>query len=152
MRKYIIGILILGLLGGYFYISGQEKLVVNEKGQVKGLGNHLRALVQGGKFWKGQLTIATGLYNKSTAPHPPSSADMRELYKMYRIALDTLDSRMEALYTPEERLAEHYRIQADSIQRAGKWRLGDEKAEAVRAKETESYKGIMTAIERRIMR
>jgi hypothetical protein len=150
MRKYIIALIILGLIAGYFYISRQETLVVNEKGKITGLGNKLRALVQGNKFWDDQLRIVTSFYNKSIAPHPPSSADMRELYRKFRIAEDSLNAKMKNLYTPDEILAENYRIKADSILRAAKWKLGDEKAETVRIRESDGYKKIIAAIDRKL--
>ena len=150
MRKYVIALVILGLLAGYFYTSRQRKLVINDKGKIEGLGNRCRALVQRNNFWEGQLKLASDLYNKSIEPHKPSSADIQELYKKYRQAEDALNERMNDLYTPDERLAEKYRIKADSVLRAAKWRLGDEETEAARMKETASYKAIVEAIEKRI--
>ncbi len=150
MRKYVIALVILGLLAGYFYISKQSKLVINEKGRIDGLGNKLRALVQQNGFWEGQKSIATGLYNKSIAPHPPSSADIQALYKKYRDAEDALNEKMKPFYSPDEQKAEEYRIKADSIIRAEKWRQGDIESEAARMKETAGYKSIVDAIEIRI--
>jgi hypothetical protein len=150
MRKIVIVVVVLALLGGYFYISRQEKLVINEKGHVTGLGNKFRALVQRSHFWEEQLKLATGFYNKSIEPHAPSSADIQELYRKYRQAEDSLNKKMKDLYTPDEMKAEEFRIKADSIIRASKWKLGDEKSEAVRKKDTEAYKRIITSIEKRI--
>jgi hypothetical protein len=152
MRKYVTGILILGLFAGYFYISKQDKLVINAKGKIEGLGNKFRALVQQKGFWENQLKTATGLYNKSLAPHPPSSADIQALYKKFREAENALNEKMKDLYTPDERVAEEYRIKADSILRASKWKIGDVETEAARSKETENYKAIVKAIETRLQK
>lgn len=152
MRKYVTGILILGVFAGYFYISKQDRLVINAKGRIEGLGNKLRALVQQKGFWENQLNIATGLYKKSIEPHPPSSADIQALYKKFREAENALNEKMRDLYTPEERIAEDYRIKADSILRASKWKSGDTETEAARLKETGTYKSIITAIEARLQK
>ncbi len=150
MRKYVIALVILGLLAGYFYISKQDKLVVDGKGKIEGLGNKFRALVQQKGFWGNQLKLATDLYNKSNEPHPPSSADIQALYKKYREAEDALNQKMKPFYTPEEIKAEEYRIKADSIIRAAKWRQGDVETEAARMKETAAYKSIVDAIGKKI--
>lgn len=150
MRKIILVLTLLLILGGYYYISRQDKLVIDEKGKIDGFGNQLRALVQRNKFWENQMKLAAGLYNKSIEPHPPSSSDIQALYRKYREAENALDDKMKDLYTPEERVAEMYRIKADSILRATKWKLGDEKSEAARLKETEIYKSIITSIEKKI--
>lgn len=150
MRKIILILTVLLIFGGYLYISRQNKLVISAKGKIEGLANKGRALVQRNIFWENQLKIATELYNKSAAPHPPSSSEMQALYRKYRQAEDSLNNKMKDLYTPEEWIAENYRIKADSVLRAAKWRKGDKETEAMRLKETGTYKAIVTAIEKKL--
>jgi formyltetrahydrofolate synthetase len=91
--------------------------------------------------------MATDIYNKDLEPHLPSSNDIQELYRKMREAEKALDEKMKPLYTPDEQMANNLRIQADSIYRAGKWRLIDEADEAVRLKEIEKFKIIIPIIE-----
>jgi hypothetical protein len=57
---------------------------------------------------------------------------------------------MKELYTSEERLAESYRIKADSIERAGKFRKLDQVDETLRTNETEKFKIIIPIIEAKL--
>jgi len=150
MRRAGVLLTVVILLAGYLYISGPGKVVVNEKGRVPGLVNKGRALVQGNHFWERQLKIATEIYNSDTAPHLPSSSEMQALYHKFREEENALNEKMKDLYTPEEKMAMMYRIKADSISRAGKWRISDEAAESVRVKDADKYKSLIPVIERKI--
>jgi hypothetical protein len=150
MYRLVLIFIVLVTLGGYLYFSKPEGVVLNEKGKVEGLVNKGRALVQGNKFWKRQLTIATGIYDKDLEPHLPSSNDMQTLYNKMREYEKALDEKMKPLFTPEEQLANSLRIQADSIYRAGKWRIIDEADEAVRLKEINRFKLIIPIIRKKL--
>lgn len=150
MYKAIFILLVLIILGGYLYFSNPDAVVISEKGKVEGVINIARAMVQGDRFWKLQLKLATELYNKSIEPHPSSTAEMEELYRKLREDEMALDDKMKDLYTPEEKLAVLYRIKADSIERAGKWRLVNEADNSSRLKDTEKYNMIIPIIEAKL--
>jgi len=150
MRKAGLITLAVIILCGYIYLSKPDTVVINEKGKIEGLFNKARALLQRNHFWELQLKMATELYDISAAPQLPSSSEMKELYHKYREDENALNAKMKELYTPEERIANSYRIKADSIERAAKWRLADEKGETLRLKDTGKYKTIISAIQARL--
>jgi hypothetical protein len=150
MYKAIFVLSVLIILGGYLYFSNPDAVVISEKGKVEGVINKARAMVQGDRFWKLQLKRATELYNKSIEPHPSSTAEMEELYRKLREDEMALDDKMKDLYTPEEKLAVLYRIKADSIERAGKWRLVNEADNSSRLKDAEKYNVIIPIIEAKL--
>jgi hypothetical protein len=150
MYRVVLLFIVVVILGTYLYFSKPDGVVINEKGRVEGLVNKGRALVQQGKFWKRQLRMATEIYNKDIEPHLPSSNDMQVLYNKMREAEKALDEKMKPLYTEEEIQANSLRIQADSLDRASKWRKVDEADEAVRLKEIEKFKKIIPIIEGKI--
>jgi hypothetical protein len=150
MYRVVLIFIVVVILGSYLYFSKPGGVAINEKGRVEGLVNKGRALVQQDKFWKRQLRLATEIYNKDIEPHLPSSNDMQELYRKMREAEKVLDEKMKPLYTEEEILANSLRIQADSIDRASKWRKVDEADEAVRQKEIEKFRKIIPIIERKL--
>ena len=147
MYKAIAIIMVIIIFCGYIYFSSPDAVVINEKGKCEGLINKARAILQGDKFWKLQLKMANDLYNKSLAPHLPSSSEMQELY--HKLAEDEkiLNEKMKALYTPEEQMANTLRMKADSIERAGKWHVIDDAAVAETEKETEKLRIIIPIIE-----
>ena len=61
-----------------------------------------------------------------------------------------LDEKMKPLYTLEEQEANRLRIKADSLERAGKWRVIDDAAEAERAREADRVKIIIPFIEAKL--
>lgn len=142
--------IVVVILGSYLYFSKPDGVVINEKGRAEGIVNKGRALVQQDKFWKRQFRLATDIYNKDIEPRLPSSNDMQMLYRKMREAEKALDEKMKPLYTEEEILANSLRIQADSIDRASKWRKVDEADEAVRLKEIEKFRKIIPIIEGKI--
>jgi hypothetical protein len=151
MKKIRILLIILLLIYiGYIYFSEPRMLVVADTGKVEGTNNKARALIQGKKFWKHQLVIAASMYNESLVPHPPSSTELKELYQNLRTAQRKLDERMQSLYTFEERIAISLRTQADSLDRASKWRALDEADEKERLMETEKIRTIVQIIETRL--
>jgi hypothetical protein len=150
MYKAIVILLAVIIFSGYIYLSKPDGVVINEKGKIEGPFNKIRALVQRDNFWELQLKMANELYNISIQPHLPSSSEMKALYHKFREDEKTLNDKMKELYTPEERLANSYRIKADSIERAAKWRLADEKDEALSLKDSEKYKTIISIIEAKI--
>jgi hypothetical protein len=72
---------------------------------------------------------------------------MQELY--HKLAEDekVLNEKMKGLYTVEEQMAVLLRMKADSIERAGKWRLIDAAAVAETMKDAEKFKIIIPIIE-----
>lgn len=152
MLKTISSLIIIAVLvlGSYIYVSKPGRVVVNEQGHVEGLANKARSVMQGKRFWKLQLKMATSEYNKSIAPHLPSSAEMQGLYGRLRQDQAALDEKMKPLYTPEEQEANQLRIKADSLERAGKWRMIDTAAEAERSKDSEKFKMIIPQIEAKL--
>jgi hypothetical protein len=150
MQKAILILSAIFILCGYFYFSKPDKVVINEKGKIEGLVNNARELFQRDHFWELQLKMAKELYNISIAPHLPSSSEMQALYQKLREDEKALNEKMKEFYTPEERMAQLYRIKADSIERASKWRLADKVDETLRLKESEKYKMIISIIETKL--
>ncbi len=151
MNKLRIALLIiLVAFLGFVYFSNPGELVVNETGKIEGTTNKLRALMQRKKFWKNQLSYASAIYNESILPHPPSSNELREIYRKMREVQKTLDTKMQSLYTPEEQMAILLRSQADSLERAGKWKQLDVAGEKERVMETDRISKIVLAIEARL--
>jgi hypothetical protein len=150
MRKASVIILAVVIFCGYIYFSKPGTVVINEKGKIEGLFNKARALLQRDHFWELQLKMANELFNISTEPQLPSSSEMKALYHKYREDENALNDKMKELYTQEERMANSFRIKADSIERAAKWRLADEKGESLRLKDTEKYKTIISVIEAKL--
>ena len=150
MYKAVILFIALLILGGYLYFSRPEKVVLNEKGNVEGLVNKARAMLQGEKFWKYQLTMANELYIKNNTPQLPSSAEMQSLYRKVREDERLLDEKMKVLYTTEEQTAKTLRMKADSIELAGKWRSIDDASEAARMQEVQKFKIIIPIIENKL--
>ena len=150
MFKATVIIIAIIIFCGYIYFSKPDTVVVNEKGRCEGLVNKARALLQGDKFWKLQLKMANEIYSKSLAPHLPSSSELQELYHKLLEDEKALNEKMKGLYTPEEQMANFLRMKADSIERAGKWRLIDNAAVAETMKEADKYKILIPLIEVKI--
>jgi hypothetical protein len=150
MYKAVVILIALLILCGYIYFSEPQKVVLNEKGKVEGLVNKARAMLQGEKFWKYQLTIANELYIKYNTPQLPSSAEMQSLYRKVREDQRLLDEKMKVLYTTEEQTAKTLRMKADSIELVGKWRSIDDAAEAARMQEVQKFKIIIPIIENKL--
>jgi hypothetical protein len=134
----------------YLFISKPGTVVVNEKGNAEGFINKARAIIQGDRFWKYQLKIATELYNKNYTPQLPSSAEMQSLYRKVREDQRLLDEKMKVLYSQEEQLTKNLRMKADSIEIVGKWRSIDDAAEAARMHEMERAKLIIPVLEKKL--
>jgi hypothetical protein len=150
MYKAVFIFIALLILCSYLYISRPGKVVINEKGNVEGLVNKARAILQGEKFWKYQLAIANELYIKNNTPQLPSSAEMQALYRKVREDERLLDEKMKVLYTIEEQTAKTLRMKADSIELVGKWRSIDDAAEAARMQEVQKFKIIIPIIESKL--
>jgi hypothetical protein len=150
MYKATVLFIALLIFTAYVFFSKPDSVVVNEKGKVEGLVNKARSLLQGERFWKLQLKMANEIYNNSIAPHLPSSAEMQALYKKMREEQNALNILMKELYTPEERMAETYRIKADSLERTARWKKVDETTNLLRSQEAEKYKLIIPVIEAKI--
>jgi hypothetical protein len=150
MYKITVIIIVIIILFGYIFFSKPDSVVINEKGKVEGLVNKGRALLQGDKFWELQLKLANDSYNKCLLPQVPSSSEMQKLY--HKLAEDekTLNEKMKSLYTTEEQMANTFRMKADSLERAGKWRLIDEAAVEKTTKEAEKFKIIIPIIESKL--
>ena len=149
MYKITVIIIAIIILCGYIYFSRPDKVVINEKGNVEGLLNKGRALLQGDKFWELQLKLANDLYSKSLVPQVPSS-EMQKLY--HKLAEDekVLNEKMKALYTPEEQMANSLRMKADSLDRTSKWKSIDNAAFEESMKEAEKFKIIIPIIESKL--
>ena len=150
MYKAVLLFIALLILCGYLFISKPDTVVVNEKGSTEGLVNKARAIIQGDRFWKFQLKMATELYNKNYTPQLPSSAEMQSLYRKVREDERLLDEKMKVLYTMEEQTAKTLRMKADSIEMVGKWRSIDDAAEAARMQEVQKFKIIIPIIESKL--
>lgn len=150
MYKAIVLFIALLIFFGYLFISKPDKVVINDKGKAEGLVNKARAIIQGDRFWKYQLKMATELFNKNYSPQLPSSAEMQSLYRKVREDQRLLDEKMKVLYTHEEQLAKNLRMKADSIEIVGKWRSIDDAAEAARMHEMERAKIIIPIIENKL--
>jgi hypothetical protein len=150
MKRIIFIVVCLAILAGYLYFSGPDNVVIGERGNVEGLVNKTRALIQGRKFWKAQFVMANEEFEKINAPQKPSSAEMQELYREMRAAERALDDKMKVLYTPEESDALQLRIKADSLDRASKWKGIDDEAEKKRMKELDRLKLIIPLIQARL--
>lgn len=111
------------LLVAYVSFSSPGKVVITETGDIAGIINNARELVQGKTFWQGQLNAITNKLNKLES-EPAETAKMnremenmliesqREMEKMYRDYPDTRPSEAE-------RQAEVLRDKADRIEQAG---------------------------------
>jgi hypothetical protein len=150
MYKAIAVLVVLLVLCGYLFISKPDKVVINEKGSVKGILNKGRDLLQGDRFWKYQLELATELYNKNNTPQLPSSAEMQSLYRKVREDQLLLDEKMKVLFTQEEQLARSLRVKADSLELAAKWHSIDDEAEIARVSEMRKIKIIIPIIETKL--
>ena len=150
MYKVTVIIIVIIILIGYIYFSKPDEVVINEKGKVEGLVNKGRVFLQGDKFWELQLKLANDMYNRCRVPQVPSSSEMQKLY--HKLAEDekALNEKMKALYTPEEQMANMLRIKADSLERAGKWRLIDNAAVEETTKAAERLKMIIPLIESKL--
>jgi hypothetical protein len=150
MYKITVVIIVIIILFGYIFFSRPDKVVINEKGKVEGLLNNGRALLQGDKFWELQLKLANDMYSKCLIPQVPSSFEMQKLY--HKLAEDekALNEKMKPLYTPEEQMANLFRMRADSLERAGKWRLIDDAAVEVTTKNAEKFKILIPIIESKL--
>lgn len=135
---------------GYIYFSEPDTVVINEKGKCEGLINKSRAFLQGDKFWELQLKMANNIYSKSLAPQLPPSSEMQELYYKLIEQEKALNEKMKGLYTSEEQMANSLRMRADSIERAGKWRLIDNAAVALNMKEADKLKILIPIIEAKL--
>jgi hypothetical protein len=150
MYKAITIFIALLILCAYLFISKPDAVVVNEKGNAEGLINKARAIIQGDRFWKYQLKMATELYNINYSPRLPSSAEMQSLYRKVREDQRLLDEKMKVLYTQEELLAKNLRMKADSLEMTGKWRSIDDAAEAARMHEMEKARVIIPVLENKL--
>ena len=150
MYKATVIIIVIVLVFGYIYLSRPDKVVISDKGKVEGIVNKGRAFLQGDKFWELQLKLANDMYNRCLVPQVPSSSEMQKLY--HKLAEDekVLNEKMKALYTVEEQTANLFRMKADSLERAGKWRLIDNAAVEKNAKETEKFRIIIPIIESKL--
>jgi hypothetical protein len=150
MYKAIAIFIALLILYAYLFISKPDTVVVNDKGNAEGLINKSRAIIQGDRFWRYQLKMATELYNINYTPRLPSSAEMQSLYRKVREDQRALDEKMKVLYTQEELLVKNLRIKADSIELTGKWRSIDDAAEAARMQQMDRARIIIPILEKKL--
>jgi len=137
------------LLVAYMSFSSPGKVVIRETGDITGIINNARELVQGKTFWQGQLDAITARLNKLEA-EPTETAkmnremenmrieDQREMEKMYQEYPDTRPS-------DAERQAEALRNKADSIEQA-EW---DRTMEKERLERIASLRKIYSLVEER---
>ena len=150
MYKVSAIIIVIIILIGYIYFSKPDAVVINEKGKVEGLVNKGRVILQGDKFWELQLKLANDMYSKCLVPQVPSSSEMQKLYHKLSEDEKVLNEKMKPLYTPEEQMANLFRMRADSLERAGKWRLIDDAAIEVTTKNAEKFKILIPIIESKL--
>jgi hypothetical protein len=149
-RLSVFIVIVLVIFAGYLYFSKPGDVIIDETGKADGLMNRARAAIQGEKFWRYQLKLASEQYYSSLQPYTPSSTELIALYQKMREDLRALDEKMKTLYTPEELIANSFRVKADSIERAAKWRVLDADEEKTRIIETEKIKKIVEAIEAKL--
>src|SRR3989338_3744313 len=137
------------LLVAYVSFSSPGKVVIRETGDITGIINNARELVQGKTFWQGQLNAITTQLNKLEA-EPAETAkmnremenmrieDQREMEKMHQEYPDTRPSEAE-------RQAEALRNKADSIEQA-EW---DRTMENERLEQIASLRKIYALVENR---
>ena len=150
MYKVTVIIIVIIILIGYIYFSKPDEVVINEKGKVEGLVNKGRVILQGDKFWELQLKLANDMYSKCLVPQVPSSSEMQKLYHKLSEDEKVLNEKMKPLYTPEEQMANLFRMRADSLERAGKWRLIDDAAIEITTKNAEKFKILIPIIESKL--
>jgi len=150
MYKVTVIIIVIIILIGYIYFSKPDEVVINEKGKVEGLVNKGRVFLQGDKFWELQLKLANDMYSKCLVPQVPSSSEMQKLYHKLSEDEKVLNEKMKPLYTPEEQMANLFRMRADSLERAGKWRLIDDAAIEITTKNAEKFKILIPIIESKL--
>lgn len=117
----IIGALTL-LLAIYVSFSSPGKVVITETGDITGITNIARKLVQGKSFWRQQLVAVTAELDKLYGEPAETAKLNQEMNSM----LDDAQREMEKMYQeyPEtrpseaERQAEVLRNKADSIEQA----------------------------------
>jgi Skp family chaperone for outer membrane proteins len=144
----IAGALVL-LLVAYVSFSSPGKVVITETGDITGIINSARELVQSKTFWQGQLDAITTRLNELEA-EPAETAKMnremenlliesqRDAEKMYRDYPDTRPSEAELQ-------AETLRDKADSIEQA-EW---DRTMEKERLERIASLRKIYSLVENR---
>jgi hypothetical protein len=147
MRKTTLIAVVILILLGWIFFSNPGSVALNEKGKAEGIVNGLRSALQGKRFWKHQYEIASRRFAEINIPAKPSSAGIQELYRKYREAENELDQLMKPLYSPAEQLAQTLRIKADSLDRAAKWNVIDDAAEAARRAELEKLKVVIPILE-----
>lgn len=137
------------LLVAYVSFSSPGKVVITETGDITGVINNARKLVQGKIFWQGQLNAITTRLNELEA-EPAETAKMnremenmliesqREMEKMYRDYPDTRPSEAE-------QQAEALRDKADRIEQA-EW---DRTMEKERLERIASLRKIYALVENR---
>lgn len=138
------------LLVAYVSFSSPGKVVITETGDITGLINNTRELVQGKTFWQGQLKAITTKLNKLES-EPAETAKMnremenmliesqRDTEKMYRDYPDTRPSEAE-------RQVEALRDKADSLEQA-EW---DRMMEKERLEQISSLRKIYVLVENRM--
>lgn len=137
------------LLVAYVSFSSPGKVVITETGDITGIINSARELVQNKTFWQGQLNAITTRLNELEA-EPAETAkinremenirieDQREMEKMYQEYPDTRPSEAELQ-------AETLREKADSIEQA-EW---DRTMESERLERIASLRKIYSLVENR---
>lgn len=121
-RTWLILIVAAELIVLYLVFSSPGKVSVDVNGDPAGLVDSFRALVQGKRFWKDQLTLVDKQLDKLISmPH-----SMVEDDKKINLLLEMLEQEREKTYQahPEQapsqaaRRAEALRMQAHSIEKA----------------------------------
>jgi len=118
--KALFWALVLGF--GYVGLSSPDKVVITEHGQINGLLNEIREMVQGNSFWKAQLRSVRKELNWEFG-EPARNAKLHR--EMSQFAAET-DRDMQSFYRefPEmkpsraEMQAEALRDRADAIESA----------------------------------
>lgn len=137
------------LLVIYVSFSSPGKVVITETGDITGIINNARELVQGRIFWQGQLDAITTRLKKLEA-EPAETAKMnRELENMMAESKRD-DEKMYRDYpdmrpSEAERQAEALRDKADSIEQA-EW---DRTMEKERLEQIAALRKIYTLVENR---
>ena len=120
----------IGLIFIYIFISSPGGVVIESTGNIDGLTNEFRLLLQGDRFWRGQLKeIEENLQWELSEPER-----MAEVERTIREVDKDANEIMEDLYrenptlrpSPASREANALRRRADRIEEAQMWRMLEE--------------------------
>jgi hypothetical protein len=135
------------IFAAYLLLSTPERLVVDQAGNVEGLANNGRLLLQGQRFWQDQLREATkALDRELTEPQRRAEGYRLEAElsaEMRRSDADYYRQHPEMRPTPGELKAQALREMADRIEE----QEFDQMMEPSRLREIERLRAVLAVVE-----